>query len=243
MFDTVHSARALMGMALGFHITFATVGIGVPVLLFAAEGLYLRTGKDFYRQMAKRWAVVTGTLFAVGAVSGTILSFSFGLLWPRWMDFAGGIIGLPLFLEGFAFFTEAIFLGIYLYSWEKLSPKAHWLCTIPIAVAALASGFFIISVNSWMNQPTGFDVVNGAVANVEPWAAMLTNAALPYEFIHGALAAYVAVGLAVAGVYALAMLRGDHSEYNKKAIVLGLALVAVFSPLQVVTGDLSARHL
>jgi cytochrome d ubiquinol oxidase subunit I len=232
-----------MGMALGFHITFATVGIGVPVLLFAAEGLYLRTGKDFYRQMAKRWAVVTGTLFAVGAVSGTILSFSFGLLWPRWMDFAGGIIGLPLFLEGFAFFTEAIFLGIYLYSWEKLSPKAHWLCTIPIAVAALASGFFIISVNSWMNQPTGFDVVNGAVANVEPWAAMLTNAALPYEFIHGALAAYVAVGLAVAGVYALAMLRGDHSEYNKKAIVLGLALVAVFSPLQVVTGDLSARHL
>ena len=243
MFDTVTSARTLMGMALGFHINFATIGIGLPLLLFAAEGLYLRTGKEFYLRLAKRWAVVTAVLFAVGAVSGTILSFTFGLLWPRWMDFAGGVIGLPLFLEGFAFFIEAIFLGLYLYSWDKLSPKAHWLCTIPIAAASLASAFFIISVNSWMNQPTGFDVVNGVAANVKPWAAMLTNAALPYEFTHGALAAYVAVGLAVAGVYAFAMLRGDRSEYNKKAIVLGLGLVAVFAPLQVVTGDLSARQL
>ena len=193
--------------------------------------------------MAKRWAIATAVLFAVGAVSGTILSFSFGLLWPSWTDFAGGIIGLPFFLEGFAFFTEAIFLGLYIYGWDKLSPKAHWLCTIPIAVAALASAFFIISVNSWMNQPTGFDIVNGVATNVDPVAAMLTSRAFPYEFTHGALAAYIAIGFAVAGVYALAMLRGDRSDYNKKALMLGLGLAAVFAPLQVVTGDLSARHL
>ena len=243
MFDTVTSARALMGMALGFHIVFATIGIGLPPLLFVAEGLYLRTGKEMYRSMAKRWAVVTGVLFAVGAVSGTILSFSFGLLWPSWTDSAGGIIGLPFFLEGFAFFTEAIFLGLYLYGWDKLSPKAHWLCTIPIAVAALGSAFFIISANSWMNQPTGFDIVNGVTTNVNPTAAMLTNRAFPYEFTHGALAAYIAMGLGIAGVYALAMLRGDRSDYNKKALTFGLALAAVFAPLQVVSGDLSARHL
>lgn len=243
MFDTVTSARALMGMALGFHIVFATIGIGLPPLLFVAEGLYLRTGREMYRTMARRWAVVTGVLFAVGAVSGTILSFSFGLLWPSFTDFAGGIIGLPFFLEGFAFFTEAIFLGLYLYGWEKLSPKAHWLCAIPIAVASLGSAFFIISANSWMNQPTGFDIVNGVATNVNPTAAMLNNAALPYEVSHGALAAYIAMGLGLAGVYALAMLRGDRSEYNKKALMFGLALAAVFAPLQVVSGDLSARHL
>lgn len=243
MFDTVNSARALMGMALGFHIVFATIGIGLPPLLFAAEGLYLRTGKDMYRLMAKRWAVVTAVLFAVGAVSGTILSFSFGLLWPSWTAFAGGIIGLPFFLEGFAFFTEAIFLGLYLYGWDKLSPKAHWLCTIPIAVAALGSAFFIISVNAWMNQPAGFDIVNGVVTNVNPTAAMLTSRAFPYEFTHGALAAYIAMGLGLAGVYALAMLRGDRSDYNKKALMFGLAMAAVFAPLQVVTGDLSARQV
>jgi cytochrome bd ubiquinol oxidase subunit I len=232
-----------MGMALGFHIIFATIGIGLPPLLFAAEGLYLRTGKDFYKLMAKRWAIATAVLFAVGAVSGTILSFTFGLLWPSWTDFAGGIIGLPFFLEGFAFFTEAIFLGLYIYGWDKLTPKAHWLCTIPIAVAALASAFFIISVNSWMNQPTGFDLVNGVTTNVKPVAAMMTSRAFPYEFTHGALAAYIAMGFAVAGIYALAMFRGDRSEYNKKALMLGLGLAAVFAPLQVVTGDLSARHL
>jgi cytochrome bd ubiquinol oxidase subunit I len=243
VFDSVTSARALMGMALGFHIIFATIGIGLPPLLFASEGLYLRTGKEMYRLMAKRWAVATGVLFAVGAVSGTILSFSFGLLWPSWTDFAGGIIGLPFFLEGFAFFTEAIFLGLYIYGWDKLSPKAHWLCTIPIAVAALASAFFIISVNSWMNAPTGFDIVNGVVTNVNPTAAMLTSSAFPYEFTHGALAAYIAMGFAIAGIYALAMLRGDRSDYNKKAITLGLGLAVIFAPLQVITGDLSARHV
>lgn len=242
MFDTVTSARALIGMSLGFHICFATIGVGIPLLLVIAEGIALRTGNDAYLQMAKRWGRVAALLFAVGAISGTILAFELGLLWPTWMDFSGGIIGLLFVFDGFAFFIEAIFLGLYIYGWDRLSPVAHWLCAIPILMSSAVSGFVIISVNGWMNQPAGFDLVNGEVVNIDPIAAMF-NDAMPYEVSHGALASYAATGFAVAGVYAIAMLRGDRSEYVKKALVLGLAVAAVFAPLQVVSGHLSSRFL
>src|SRR3990170_3587434 len=231
-----------MGMSLAFHIAFAAIGIGLPLLLLIAEGISLRTGDPVYRHMARRWGRVAAVLFAVGAVSGTILSFEFGLLWPLWMDFSGAIIGFPFALEGFAFFTEAIFLGLYLYGWDRLSPRAHWLCTIPLVVSSAASAFFVISANGWMNQPEGFRVVGGKAVNVDPFAAMF-NDAMPYQVSHGALASYVATGFAVAGVYALAMLRGDRSEYNRKALALAMAVAAVFTPLQIVSGDLSARFL
>ncbi|MDP2949386.1 MAG: cytochrome ubiquinol oxidase subunit I [Chloroflexota bacterium] len=242
MFDTVTSARALMGLSLAFHIIFATIGIGLPLLLLIAEGIALRSGDETYLRMAKRWGRVAAVLFAVGAVSGTILSFEFGLLWPTWIEFSGGIIGFPFALEGFAFFTEAIFLALYIYGWDRLSPKAHWLCTIPLVVSSAASAFFVISANAWMNQPAGFEVINGKAVNVDPIAAMF-NSAMPYQVTHGTLASYVATGFAVAGVYAIAMLRGDRSDYNKKALVLGLAVAAVFTPLQIVSGDLSGRFL
>jgi cytochrome d ubiquinol oxidase subunit I len=242
VFDTVTSARALMGLSLGFHICFTAVGIGLPLLLLVAEGIALRTGDETYRQMAKRWGRVAALLFAVGAVSGTILSFELGLLWPTWMDFSGGIIGFPFALEGFAFFTEAIFLALYIYGWDRLSPVAHWLCTIPLVVSSAASAFFVIAANGWINQPEGFEVVDGKAVNVDPVAAMF-NAAMPYEATHGAIASYVATGFAVAGVYAIAMLRGDRSEYVRKALLLGLAVAAVFTPLQIISGDLSARFL
>jgi len=242
VFDTVTSARALMGMSLAFHIVFTAIGIGLPLLFLIAEGISLRTGNEEYRQMARRWGRTAGVLFAVGAVSGTLLSFEFGLLWPTWMEFSGGIIGFIFGLEGFAFFTEAIFLGLYLYGWDRLSPRAHWLCSIPIVISSAASAFFVISANGWMNQPTGFDVVDGKPVNIEPLAVMF-NKAMPYEVTHGTLASYVAAGFAVAAVYAFAMLRGDRSDYNKKALVLALVVAAVFAPLQVVSGDLSARFL
>ena len=231
-----------MGMSLAFHICFTAIGIGLPLLLFIAEGIALRTGDETYRQMAKRWGRIAAVLFAIGAVSGTILSFEFGLLWPTWMEFSGGIIGFPFALEGFAFFTEAIFLALYIYGWDRLSPRAHWLCTIPLVVSSPASAFFVISANGWMNQPAGFEVVNGKAVNVDPLAAMF-NAAMPYEVTHGALASYVATGFAVAGVYAIAMLRGDRSDYVRKALLLGLAVAAVSTPLQIISGDLSARFL
>jgi cytochrome d ubiquinol oxidase subunit I len=242
MFDTVTSARALMGVSLGFHICFVTVGIGLPLLLLIAEGIALRTGDQTYRQMAKRWTRVFVLLFAVGAVTGTILSFELGLLWPTWMDFSGGIIGFIFTLEGVAFFTEAIFLGLYVFGWDRLSPVTHWLCSIPLVISSAASAFLIISVNGWMNQPDGFDVVNGEVTNIDPIDAMF-NAAMPYEVMHGTMAAYVATGFAVAGVYAIAMLRGDRSEYVRKALVLGLAVAAVFIPLEVTSGHFSGRFL
>ncbi len=242
MFDTVFSARALMGMSLAFHICFTAVGIGLPLLLMLSEGIALRTGNALYLEMAKRWTRVAAVLFAVGAVSGTILSFEFGLLWPTFMDFSGGIIGFPFALEGFAFFTEAIFLGIYIYGWDRLSPRAHWLCTIPITLSAALSAVFVISANAWMNQPRGFEMVDGKAVNVDPIAAMF-NPAMPYEVVHGTLASYVATGFAVAGIYAIAMLRGDRSEYNRRALVLALAVGAVFTPLQIASGDLSARFL
>lgn len=242
MFDTVNSSRALMGMSLAFHICFSAIGIGLPLLLFLAEGIALRTGNDMYREMARRWTRVAAVLFAVGAVSGTILSFEFGLLWPTFMDFSGAIIGFPFALEGFAFFTEAIFLGIYMYGWDRLSRVAHWLCTVPLVLSSSLSALFVISANSWMNEPAGFLLRDGKAVNVDPIAAMF-NRATPYEVVHGSIAAYVATGFAVAGIYAIAMLRGRRSEYNRRALMLALAVAAVFTPLQIVSGDLSARFL
>lgn len=242
MLDTVTSARALMGLSLAFHIVFATIGIGLPLLFLIAEGIALRTGNETYRLMAQRWGRVAALLFAIGAVSGTILSFEFGLLWPAWMEFSGSVIGFPFALEGFAFFTEAIFLALYIYGWDRLSPRAHWLTTIPVVIGSAASAFFVISVNGWMNQPAGFDVIDGKPANIDLFAAMF-NKAMPYEVTHGTLAAYVAIGFGIAGIYALAMLRGDRSEYNRRALVLGMAVGIIFIPLQIITGDLSARFL
>ncbi len=199
--DTVTAARSLMGLSLAFHICFTAIGIGLPFLLFLAEGIALRTGNDTYREMARNWTRVAAVLFAIGAVSGTILSFEFGLLWSPFMEQWGEVFGFPFALEGFAFFTEAIFLGIYMFGWNKLSRRAHWLVTIPIMVSSAASALFVISANAWMNQPDGFDLVDGKITNVHLLDAMF-NAAMPYEVFHGTMASYVATGFAFAGFYA-----------------------------------------
>ncbi|HKD75151.1 MAG TPA: cytochrome ubiquinol oxidase subunit I, partial [Ktedonobacterales bacterium] len=191
------SARAQMGTSLAFHIVWAALGVGLPVLLFVAEGLYLRTGDKDWLTIAKRWSKAFGILFAVGAVSGTILSFELGLLWPTFMKFAGAIIGLPFALEGFAFFIEAIFLGLYLYGWERLSPRAHWLCSVPIMISGLASAWFVVSANSWMNTPAGFILKDGQVTGIDPIAAIF-NPSTGYETTHMILASYEATGFGLA---------------------------------------------
>ena len=240
--DTVTAARSLMGLSLAFHIAFTAIGIGLPLLLFLAEGMALRTGNDDYREMARRWTRVAAVLFAIGAVSGTILSFEFGLLWSPFMEQWGEVFGFPFALEGFAFFTEAIFLGIYMFGWNKLSRRAHWLVTIPIMISSAASAVFVISANAWMNQPDGFELVDGKLMNVDLLDAMF-NAAMPYEVFHGTMASYVATGFAFAGFYAIALLRGDRSNYNRRALGLAMAVAAVAIPLQIVSGDFSARFL
>src|SRR5712672_4064413 len=149
-------ARSQMAMSLAFHIVFAALGIGMPLLMAIAEGMYLRTKEPVYLDLCKRWAKGTAILFAVGAVSGTVLSFELGLLWPGFMEHVGAIIGMPFSLEGFAFFTEAIFLGVYLFGWNKLPPLWHWTAGVLVAVGGISSGIFVVTANAWMNAPTGF---------------------------------------------------------------------------------------
>lgn len=238
--DDLAFARAQMGLSLAFHIVFAVIGIGMPLLMVISEALWLRTRAPVYLELTQRWARGTAILFAVGAVSGTVLSFELGLLWPRFMEYAGGIIGLPFSLEGFAFFTEAIFLGIHLYGWARVPALAHWVAGLVVAVSGTASAVFVVCANAWMNAPTGFRLVDGRVTDVDPIAAMLNPAALP-QVVHMVLAAYLATGFAVAGVHAWFLLRDRTSVFHRRAFGIALAVGAVAAPLQALSGDLLAR--
>ena len=231
-----------MGMSLAFHIIFAAVGIGMPVLMAIAEGLHLRRPKPIYLELARRWAKGTAILFAVGAVSGTVLSFELGLLWPKFMEHAGAIIGMPFSLEGFAFFTEAIFLGIFLYGWKRIPPFAHWMAGVLVAISGILSGIFVVTANSWMNTPAGFEFVNGEFRNIDPIAAMLNPAAL-HEVIHMTLAAFVATGFVVAGIHAFFLLRDLENEFHGTAFRIAAAVGCIAIPLQVWAGDLAARSV
>ncbi|GAB4252200.1 MAG: cytochrome ubiquinol oxidase subunit I [Thermoleophilia bacterium] len=247
------AARALMGMSLGFHIVYAALGIGIPLLLLLAEGISLKTGDEDYHRMARGWARTSAVLFAIGAVSGTALSFELGFLFPYFMDAAGPMIGLPFTMEGFAFFLEAIFLGLYLYGEKRLSRRALFLATIPIAVGSAASAVFVISVNAWMNSPEGFATLTAGsladgIASVNPLDAMTTSA-WPHMAVHGTIASYVAAGLAVAGFYAWSLLRNrsplrdGNRPYDRKAMTLSLGVATAVIPLMAVSGHLSAQSL
>jgi cytochrome bd ubiquinol oxidase subunit I len=234
------AARSQMAVSLGFHIIFAVVGIGMPVLMVIAERRWQKTGDPIHLDLAKRWSKGTAILFAVGAVSGTVLSFELGLLWPEFMKFAGPIIGMPFSLEGFAFFTEAIFLGIYLYGWDRISPRAHLWAGVAVAVSGAASGVFVVSANSWMNTPAGFELVAGRPVNVDPIAAMLNPAAFQ-QILHMTLAAYTATGFAVAGIHAFLLLFDSQNAFHRRALTAALLLGAPAAVLQPISGDISGR--
>ena len=233
-------ARSQMAMSLVFHIVFAALGIGMPLLMVISEGMYLRTGKAIYLDLSKRWAKGTAILFAVGAVSGTVLSFELGLLWPGFMEKAGAIIGMPFSLEGFAFFTEAIFLGVFLYGWKRLSPLKHWFSGVLVAISGILSGIFVVTANAWMNAPTGFKLVDGKITDLDPIAAMLNPASF-HEVLHMTLAAFVATGFAVAAVHAFFLLRDRTNTFHRSALGIALGLAAISAPLQMLSGDISAR--
>jgi cytochrome d ubiquinol oxidase subunit I len=236
------AARSQMAVSLGFHILFAMVGIAMPVLMVVAERRWQRTGDHVYLDLAHRWAKGTAILFAVGAVSGTVLSFELGLLWPAFMERAGAIIGMPFSLEGFAFFTEAVFLGIYLYGWKRISPRAHLAAGWAVAVSGMLSGVFVVIANAWMNAPTGFRWVDGRPVDVDPIAAMMNPAAFP-QVLHMTLAAYAATGLVVAGIHALPLLRQPRNAFHRRALSVALLIGAPAALLQPVSGDLSARFV
>ncbi len=239
--DTLTAARAQMEVSLAFHMLFAAVGIGMPLLLLIAEGMHLRTGLPHWKTLAKRQAKVTAVLFAVGAVSGTALSFELGLLWPRFMRLAGPVVGPTFALEGYAFFVEAIFLGMYLYGWDRLSPRAHWWTGVPVALSGLLSGIFVVAVNAWMQTPpSNAVVVRGSFANVDPWATF-GSPAWAAMALHSSLACYASVGFAVAATAAWSILRGDLRSWHRPALRVAMVVGAAAALAQMASGDLIAR--
>src|SRR5438874_12906667 len=220
------AARSQMAVSLAFHIIFAEVGIAMPLMMTIAEWRWRRTSDTAYLELAKRWAKGTAILFAVGAVSGTVLSFELGLLWPTFMRYAGSVIGMPFSLEGFAFFTEAIFLGIYLYGWNRIPARAHLASGALVAVSGALSGIFVVIANAWMNAPTGFRLVAGQPADVDPIAAMRNPAALS-QTIHMTIAAYAATALAVAGIHAYLLRRRGAAPLDASLVDFHRAALAI----------------
>jgi len=237
------AARSQMAMSLAFHILFAVAGMAMPALMAIAEARWLRTRDPVYRDIAQRWSKGTAILFAVGAVSGTVLSFELGLLWPEFMAFAGPMIGMPFSLEGFAFFFEAIFLGVYLYGWDKVSERMHFAAGLGVLVSGTASGAFVVCVNAWMNHPVGFELdAAGAVVSVDLWAAMF-NPAAPTQVAHMVVAAFQTVGFAAAGIHALGLLRGRGVELHRRALGVALAVAIPSALIQPLVGHASGEYV
>ncbi len=236
------AARYQMAVSLGFHIVYASIGMTMPFFLFIAEWKWLKTGKDVYLQLAKAWAKGVAIFFAIGAVSGTVLSFELGMLWPGFMLHAGPIIGMPFSWEGAAFFVEAIALGLYLYGWERLNKHVHLASGLLIGISGVASGFFVIAANGWMNSPEGFDWVNGAAINIDPVAAMFNDAWIS-QSVHMVIAAFAATGFGVAGLHALLLLRYRHIDFHRKAFKIAITFGAVASLIIPLSGDFSAKNV
>jgi cytochrome d ubiquinol oxidase subunit I len=236
------AARYQMALSLGFHIVLSCFGVAFPAIIFIAHwrGIYRNDADALV--LAKRWSKVAAVLFAVGAVSGTILSFEMGLLWPGLMGPYGDVIGLPFALEGIAFFTEAVFLGIYLFGWGRLAPRTHLLTLLPIMAAGLFGTFCIIAVNAWMNAPAGFDLVDGVVTNVDPMAAMFNRAVLG-QFVHMWVAAFMVTGFLVASAYAVGMLRGRRDRLHRLGFRIPFAVATVFALVQPFVGHVIGLRL
>jgi cytochrome d ubiquinol oxidase subunit I len=241
--NPVQWSRYLTEMTLAFHIIFATIGVGVPVFISLAEWIGIRTKDEHYLLMARRWTRGFVITVAVGVVTGTCIGLQLSLLWPEFMRFAGNVISLPLFLETFAFFFEAIFLGIYMYTWNRFAnPYLHWLLTIPIIIGSSASALFITMVNAFMNTPQGFTLRNGVLTDLDPVAAMF-NPATPPKVAHVLSSAYVTAAFLLGMIAAFSMLRGRRNDYNRKSIRLNMWAGLVLAAATIWIGDISAVFL
>jgi cytochrome d ubiquinol oxidase subunit I len=231
-----------MAATLGFHIILACLGIALPSIVLLAEFVGLRRGNDTALLLARRWSQAMGVLVAVGAVTGTVLSFEMGLLWPNLMRQYGAVLGFPFGVEGLFFFLEAIFTAIYLYGWGRLSGWAHFWSGMPIALSGILGAMSVVAVNGWMNQPGGFTQTNGQIVSVRPWQVYFNHAAL-YEMPHMILAAYMVSGFTVAGVYAAGILLNRRDTYHYTGFSLGFVPAAVLTPFQIFVGDTAARAI
>jgi cytochrome d ubiquinol oxidase subunit I len=234
--------RAQMATTLGFHIILACLGIALPSIVLLAEFIGLRRHDQTAMRLARRWSQAMGVLVAVGAVTGTVLSFEMGLLWPGLMNTYGSVLGIPFGMEGVFFFLEAIFTAIYLYGWRRLSPWAHFWSGVPIALSGIFGAMSVVAVNAWMNQPGGFIMRDGRVVSVDPWQVFFNHASL-YETPHMILAAYMVTGFSVAAVYAVGYLRGRRDLYHRTGFALGFVPAAVLTPFQIFVGDTAARAI
>jgi cytochrome d ubiquinol oxidase subunit I len=236
-------ARQMQALSFAVHIPLVCFGVALPALLLFVEWLYLRTGDELYRTLARRWTRIMVALFAAGVVTGTILSFELGLLWPNFTGTFGGVFGLGFAIEGFSFFMEAIFIGIYVYGWSRLSPRAHFACGIPIALTGFTGSLMVIAVNGWMNHPAGFRLVNGKPVDVHPVQALFANTYFWHELIHMYLAGYMVTGFVLAGAYAICRLRNRFGRYERAALAIPLAVAATASIAQVFVGDWNGREV
>jgi cytochrome bd ubiquinol oxidase subunit I len=236
-------ARQMQALSFAVHIPLVCFGIAFPSFVLIAEWLHLRTGDPLYRALAKRWSKAMIALFAVGVVTGTILSFELGLLWPGFMAAYGDVFGLAFALEGFSFFVEAIFIAIYVYGWDRLSPRAHFLSGIPVVVAGFTGSLFVISVNGWMQNPSGFRLEGDRAVDVRPLEALFGNSFFWHELVHMYLAAYLVAGFACAAVYAVPWLRGRRGSHTRVALAIPLTVAALAAPAQIVIGDWAAREV
>lgn len=244
MQDYLLEARQMQAMSFIVHIPLVCFGIAFPAMVAFVEWRYLRTGDPLFHTLARRWTRVMVALFAAGVVTGTVLSFEMGLLWPMFTGVFGGVFGLAFAIEGFSFFLEAIFLGIYVYGWDRLPPRLHFLCALPIVIAGILGSFMVIAVNGWMNHPQGFSLdAHGQVTDVQPFQALFGNTYFWHELVHMYLAGNMVAGFLVAGAYAFGRLRGRWGRYERVAFAVPLTAATLAAPMQVVVGDWAARDV
>ena len=241
--DHLLQARQMQALSFAVHIPLVCFGIAFPVMVLVMEWMGHRTGEPVYLAIARRWSRIMVALFAVGVITGTILSFEMGLLWPNFTATFGGVFGLGFAIEGFSFFLEAIFIGIYIYGWDRLSPRAHMLSALPIVFTGFSGSWMVIAVNAWMNHPSGFRLVRGEAVDIHPVHALFGNSYLWHELVHMYLAGYIVTGFVVAGAYAIARLRGRWGRYERTALVVPLTIAALASPVQLLVGDWAARDV
>ncbi len=239
----LRDASQLQSLSFAAHIPLVSFGIALPAFIAYMEWRHLRTGEEVYRTIARRWTRIMAALFAIGAITGTILSFEMGMLWPTFMSTFGSVFGVGFAIEGFSFFLEAIFIGIYIYGWNRLSPRVHLLCAIPMIFAGFLGSLMVISVNAWMQHPSGFRLVDGRAVDIHPFAALLGNSFLWNELIHMYVAGYIVAGFLLAAPYALGRLRGRWGRYERTAFAVPFTVAAIASPLQVIIGDWVARDV
>ena len=240
--SNLEAARSQMAFTLGFHIILASIGVAFPAMMLIANYRGLKHDDSDALLLARRWSKVVAVTFAVGAVTGTVLSFEFGLLWPAFTGRFGKVFGVLFAIEGIFFFLEAIFIAIYIFGWERLKPWQHFWAGVPVVISGLGGAFSVVAVNSWMNQPQGFSPTTGTVTSVDVWKVIF-NKAVPYEVPHMILAAYLVTGFIVASIYAVGMLRGRRDHYHRLGLLIPLTVACIATPIQFAVGDSAARAI